>query len=388
MIFFITFELQIISYKTIYMKKPFLVLGLLVILLSNSIAQNTEVKVEKKTKVPVTTKVDSIKKVIVIKDNDQSLDTLTNVTVVVNGDKITINGKEADKNDPRLKIIRKSTKKSSTLAPLNKIKPVEKMEEIEIITGDDMQEEESEDLSENQGRDRFNLMAPPPPNKAFLGVVSEEVKEGAKINEVSEESPADKAGLKKDDIITAVNETSINNPKALYETIGKFKPNDQIVVHFLREGKNKSVNVSLAKNKNTPNVQYFNFGPGNTPGMPKGFRQEGPNQFEFNMPDFPGMEGIMKRVDKKPKIGISIEDIETSEGVVIKSVLAGSPADKAGLKVNDIITSLDKNEVKDVNDLKWEYIEAGQVLKFGIKRDKIEKIIEVKIPKKLKTADL
>jgi serine protease Do len=370
------------------MKKPFLVLGLLVILLSNSIAQNTEVKVEKKTKVPVTTKVDSIKKVIVIKDNDQSLDTLTNVTVVVNGDKITINGKEADKNDPRLKIIRKSTKKSSTLAPLNKIKPVEKMEEIEIITGDDMQEEESEDLSENQGRDRFNLMAPPPPNKAFLGVVSEEVKEGAKINEVSEESPADKAGLKKDDIITAVNETSINNPKALYETIGKFKPNDQIVVHFLREGKNKSVNVSLAKNKNTPNVQYFNFGPGNTPGMPKGFRQEGPNQFEFNMPDFPGMEGIMKRVDKKPKIGISIEDIETSEGVVIKSVLAGSPADKAGLKVNDIITSLDKNEVKDVNDLKWEYIEAGQVLKFGIKRDKIEKIIEVKIPKKLKTADL
>ena len=388
MIFFITFELQIISYKTIYMKKPFLVLGLLVILLSNSIAQNTEVKVEKKTKVPVTTKVDSIKKVIVIKDNDQSLDTLTNVTVVVNGDKITINGKEADKNDPRLKIIRKSTKKSSTLAPLDKIKPVEKMEEIEIITGDDMQEEESEDLSENQGRDRFNLMAPPPPNKAFLGVVSEEVKEGAKINEVSEESPAVKAGLKKDDIITAVNETTINNPKALYETIGKFKPNDQIVVHFLREGKNKSVNVSLAKNKNTPNVQYFNFGPGNTPGMPKGFRQEGPNQFEFNMPDFPGMEGIMKRVDKKPKIGISIEDIETSEGVVIKSVLAGSPADKAGLKVNDIITSLDKNEVKDVNDLKWEYIEAGQVLKFGIKRDKIEKIIEVKIPKKLKTADL
>ena len=390
MIFFITFELQIISYKTIYMKKTFLVLGMLVILLSNSIAQNTEVKVEKKTKVPVTTKVDSIKKVIVIKDNDQSLDTLTNVTVVVNGDKITINGKEADKNDPRLKIIRKSTKKSSTFTPQDKKNPEEKMEEIEIITGDDMQEEDSEDLNENQGRDRFNLMVPPPPNKAFLGVVSEEVKEGAKINEVSEESPADKAGLKKDDIITAVNETSINNPKALYETIGKFKPNDQIVVHFLREGKNKSVNVSLAKNKNTPNVQYFNFGPGNTPGMPKGFRQEGPNQFEFNMPDFPGMEGIMNNMEKKPKLGISIEDLEEGEGVKITNVNENSPADKQGLKKEDIILEINDKKVKDVDGLKpiFQSAKEGSSFKFQIRRNKETKIIEVKLPKKLKTADL
>lgn len=374
MIFFITFELQIISYKTIYMKKTFLVLGMLVILLSNSIAQNTEVKVEKKTKVPVTTKVDSIKKVIVIKDNDQSLDTVTNLTVVVNGDKITINGKEAEKNDPRLKIIRKSTKKSSTFTPQDKKNPEEKMEEVEIITGDDMQEEDSDDLNDNQERDRFNLMAPPTPNKAFLGVVSEEVKEGVKINEVSEESPADKAGLKKEDIITAVNENSISNPKELYETIGKFKPNDQIVVHFLRDGKNKSVNVTLAKNKNTPNVQYFNFGPGSALGMP----------------NLPGMEGIMGNMERKPKLGISIEDLEDGEGVKITNVNENSPADKQGLQKEDIILQINDKKVKDVDGLKpiFQSAKEGSSFKFQIKRNKETKIIEVKLPKKLKTADL
>ena len=374
MIFFITFELQIISYKTIYMKKTFLVLGMLVILLSNSIAQNTEVKVEKKTKVPVTTKVDSIKKVIVIKDNDQSLDTVTNLTVVVNGDKITINGKEAEKNDPRLKIIRKSTKKSSTFTPQDKKNPEEKMEEVEIITGDHMQEEDSDDLNDNQERDRFNLMAPPTPNKAFLGVVSEEVKEGVKINEVSEESPADKAGLKKEDIITAVNENSISNPKELYETIGKFKPNDQIVVHFLRDGKNKSVNVTLAKNKNTPNVQYFNFGPGSALGMP----------------NLPGMEGIMGNMERKPKLGISIEDLEDGEGVKITNVNENSPADKQGLQKEDIILQINDKKVKDVDGLKpiFQSAKEGSSFKFQIKRNKETKIIEVKLPKKLKTADL
>jgi serine protease Do len=39
---------------------------------------------------------------------------------------------------------------------------------------------------------------------AFLGVTTEEAKEGAKITNVVKESAAEKAGLKKDDIITKV----------------------------------------------------------------------------------------------------------------------------------------------------------------------------------------
>lgn len=381
MFFFTTFDLQIISYKTFNMKKTLFALSMLLILVGNSIAQNAEVKVEKKTKVPVTVKVDSIKKVIVVKDKDKSLDTMTNLTVVVNGDKVTINGKEADKNDPRLKIIRKSNKRTSPLAPLappTKVKPGEKMEEIEIITGDDMLEEEADDFNDNQGRDRFNLMAPPPPNKAFLGVVTEQVNEGVKINDVSEGSPAANAGLVKDDIITAVNEAAISDPKDLYETIGTFKPNDKVTISYLHEGNKKTVTVTLAKNKNTPSIQKFNFGQG------------GPNQYKFNLPDFPGMEGIMENIERKPKLGISIEDIEEGEGVKITQVTENSPAFKQGLQKEDIIVQINDKKVKDVDGLKsfLQTAKEGNSYKFQVKRNKELKTIEVKIPKKLKTADL
>ena len=72
----------------------------------------------------------------------------------------------------------------------------------------------------------------------------------------------------------------------------------------------------------------------------------------------------------------------------IKTVTPSSPAEKAGLKVNDIVTKLDDKKIKEVTDLKWEYLQEGQTLKFTIQRNGEQKNIEVKIPKKLKTADL
>jgi S1-C subfamily serine protease len=80
--------------------------------------------------------------------------------------------------------------------------------------------------------------------------------------------------------------------------------------------------------------------------------------------------------------------MESGNGVKINRVSPSSPAEKGGLKPNDIITQFDNHKVTDVSDLKWEYLQEGQVLKFEIIRNGEKKNIEVKIPKKLKTADL
>jgi S1-C subfamily serine protease len=74
--------------------------------------------------------------------------------------------------------------------------------------------------------------------------------------------------------------------------------------------------------------------------------------------------------------------------VKITAVNEASPASKAGLKIGDIITSIDKHEVKEVNDIKWQNFDAGQTLKLSIMRNKEVKTIEVKIPKKINSADL
>jgi serine protease Do len=89
-------------------------------------------------------------------------------------------------------------------------------------------------------------------------------------------------------------------------------------------------------------------------------------------------------------LGISIEDLETGEGVNITSVNENSPAAKGGLKENDIIVQVNDQKIKDVDALKPLIKEAkeGSSFTFQVKRNKELKAILVKLPKKLKTADL
>ncbi len=75
-------------------------------------------------------------------------------------------------------------------------------------------------------------------NSAFLGVSSRKAeKGGATVLEVTKGSPAEKAGIKKGDIITKLNETKIESPESLYETVHNLKPGDKVKILFTRDGK-------------------------------------------------------------------------------------------------------------------------------------------------------
>lgn len=62
-------------------------------------------------------------------------------------------------------------------------------------------------------------------------------------------SPADKAGINEGDIITAVDGKSVNSKSPLGRLIGAHKPGDQITVTLMREGKEKTVTVTLEEYK-------------------------------------------------------------------------------------------------------------------------------------------
>ena len=312
------------------------------------------------------------------------LESTENMTVVINGDQVTINGVPADKNDPRIirrgkVIITKGDKGGETI----------------IINGDSGRNNNIEVEEIELGAE--DMIAPPPPpppmNTAFLGVMTEaaENTKGAIINSVSEASPAQKAGLKEKDIITKLNDKIIDGPNTLYEAVGEFKPEEKVNITYLREGKEKKTTAVLEKNKNVAsnNNIYFNAPNGMMPNnLRRGFSISPSNDFNFEMPELRSLDGLTGQLNRKPKLGISIEDLETGEGVKVKSVNEASPAEKAGFKANDIIVMFDDKKVTDVNDLKWEFIQEGQTLKFTVQRGGERKNIEVKIPKKLKTADL
>jgi serine protease Do len=304
------------------------------------------------------------------------------VNVLIDGDKIIINGEEVGENDPR---INGQGKNGVILKKMGIIGKDSK--------GNKLVEGKPLDMNID---DVLAFATPAQNNAAFLGVLSEDNDLGAKINEVSEGSPAEKAGLKKDDIITNVNDTKITGPKDLYEAIGKFKPADKVEISILKNGAKTKLMVELAKNTTYPQVYNFStpnqgmtIEPNWGPNTPRGRGNNGTQRFGFEIPQMPELNNIFGTIEK-PKLGISVEDVEENEGVKISSVSENSPADKAGLKENDIITEVNDKKVKDVDGIKpiIKGATEGTIFKFNITRNGKKTVVEVKIPKKLKTADL
>jgi serine protease Do len=80
---------------------------------------------------------------------------------------------------------------------------------------------------------------------AFLGVSTEDNDEGALVLEVLDDSPADKAGIQKGDIIQNVKDKEIKTAVGLTDTIRSFRPGTKVKVTLLRDGKEKEIEVTL-----------------------------------------------------------------------------------------------------------------------------------------------
>ena len=63
------------------------------------------------------------------------------------------------------------------------------------------------------------------------------------------DGPADKAGIKERDILIKINDQEINEQQNLAYLLGNFKPNDKIKVTYIRDKKEKTVEVTLGELK-------------------------------------------------------------------------------------------------------------------------------------------
>jgi serine protease Do len=192
------------------------------------------------------------------------------------------------------------------------------------------------------------------------------------VLEVTKGSPAEKAGIKKGDIITKVNDTKIENPDGLFETIHNFKPGDKVKITYTREGKEQTAAATLDKNEHGPGEFNYNY--------------------HFNMPPMPDMDGMHMGPwgPKTPKLGIKAQDSEDGKGVNILEVEDSSAAAKAGLKKGDMILQFDGADVNSTTELVDRFQDARQKssVKVKIQRSGVNQEIEIKIPRKLKTAEL
>lgn len=84
-------------------------------------------------------------------------------------------------------------------------------------------------------------------NKAQMGVMIDETSAGVRISSFLDDSPAKEAGMESGDIITTVDGQHIATMTGLISTLSAYKPGDKVKVKYMRDGKEKSTKIKLAK---------------------------------------------------------------------------------------------------------------------------------------------
>ena len=81
----------------------------------------------------------------------------------------------------------------------------------------------------------------------FLGVGTEETEEGLRIQQLVKESAADKGGILKADIITAIDGEPIDSQEELIIVVGSKEPGDEVVIDLRRGEKELTISLELGK---------------------------------------------------------------------------------------------------------------------------------------------
>ena len=295
-------------------------------------------------------------------------DSKDKTVIEINGDKITVNGKPIE-----------DLKDGDITVHRNKYKTMDGLNAYSVPRG---RVGGGGNFNWDNG-DGFSYFGSDE-NRAMLGVVTEEVEGGVKVTELTDESAAKKAGIKEGDIITKIGDTKIEDPDQLSETVRKHKPGEKVAITLLRDKKEQKVTAELGKWKG---VSSYSFTPG------QNFKMEMPDYNELLAPHvqaMPRMRYGQAWSTGAPRLGLSVQDTDDGKGVKVIGVDEESNAAKAGLKENDIITSFNDKAVNSADEVAKLVKENKDkpTINLKITRNGKTQNVEVKMPRKLKTADL
>ncbi|MCU0335648.1 MAG: PDZ domain-containing protein [Chitinophagaceae bacterium] len=233
------------------------------------------------------------------------------------------------------------------------------------------------------------VAAAPASPRAYLGVSTEDHQRGARITEVIEGTAAETAGLKEGDVIVTVGGKAVKGPESLAEVVRSFQPQETVDIAILRDGQAKKVKATLGKTEagawSWSEDFMDNFG--------ENFKIDGDFRFDGPLPpgafNFDQFRGMMMTNDR-PKFGMNVEDNADGDGAKVSSVEEGSNAAKAGLQKDDIITEVDGQPIKNIDELRMQLAQLREKSVLQVKVDRSGKTenLTLRVPKKIKTAEL
>ncbi len=152
---------------------------------------------------------------------------------------------------------------------------------------------------------------------------------GVMIDNVNEDTPAERAGLKEGDIILSVDGTEVNATSELRNKVSLSPVGHESDLRIIRDGRDKSVVVKLEA---LPESDQLASRGGDQP-----------------REDEEGIEGVrVQELSERLRAGVNLP--EEIDGVFVIEVRPTSNAAREGLSRGDVIIEVDREEVSDLND--------------------------------------
>lgn len=228
-----------------------------------------------------------------------------------------------------------------------------------------------------------------------LGVVVSDVDAkqgpGVKVDEVTSDSAAEKAGLKEGDVVVEFDGERVRSARQFTRLVQETPEGRTVKIAVLRDGKKQTFEA-------TPEARSFSWDMAidgdrirreverGMRGM-REFRVEPPVDFHFEPGDRPRAfafrtpdgSGTVRMRSSRARLGVTVQELSTeladyfgatNGGALVSSVAKGSAADQAGLKAGDVITSVNGDRVSDGEDLIRELENVSGEVSLGVVRDK------------------
>ncbi len=172
---------------------------------------------------------------------------------------------------------------------------------------------------------------------------------GVEITTVEPDSPADKAGLKPGDVVLEYNGQRVEGTQQFVRFVRETPAGRTVRLTVFRNGAAQTITATVAERKG----RSFNL-PG--PNFGEDLRIRIDKEMQSAMRDIPKVTmswraGVLG-IEGEPLKGSQLGDFfGVKEGVLVRTVMQGSPAERAGLKAGDVIVKVDDRKVEEPRDI-------------------------------------
>jgi S1-C subfamily serine protease len=200
-------------------------------------------------------------------------------------------------------------------------------------------------------------------SQGWLGVeirdVSRDLKEdenltvdnGAYVDRVVDDSPADKAGIKEGDVIVKIGDAAIDDASDCTRAVRKLKPHTDVRIEVARKGERKTITATIGRNSSSMAYSYSIPSITSMPRVPSA-----PRAFSFSFGNsVDGLEGE----ELTRQLG-EFFNVPDGHGILVKNVERHSDASKAGFRAGDIIVKVDKHSVRSMGEMSEEIRDASK----------------------------